>query len=58
MIRIDEALCIRCNLCASICMQSILQLAPEGIKIEDVECLDCSECFEICPTEALIKEET
>jgi len=57
MITIDETLCIKCNLCANICMQSVLHLIPSGIKVEDIECVDCTECFEICPTEALIKEE-
>jgi dihydropyrimidine dehydrogenase (NAD+) subunit PreA len=59
--RIDEASCIRCNLCYIACEdgahQSIdLVPAPEGVRprIREDDCVGCALCFLVCPVEGCI----
>jgi pyruvate formate lyase activating enzyme len=45
--------CIACGDCASVCPQQALQLAVDGVSIDDALCTRCGACVEACPTLAL-----
>ena len=57
MITIDRDQCIKCYLCVSACLQSVLKKEPEGIQVAKIDCVDCAECLDICPVEAIAKNE-
>ena len=53
----DDALCIGCNRCASVCQVDIMVPSPEQGKHPVVlypgECYYCGACVMVCPTGAV-----
>ena len=57
-VKIDEVVCINCNLCLTSCPTMILKKGPDGITVTDIDSCDgCGDCVGACPTEAITLEE-
>jgi len=57
-IKIDEALCIGCELCVNACKEGALQLVDSKAKlVEENHCDGLGRCLPICPTNAISFEE-
>lgn len=54
-LRLDQALCDDCGLCADYCPQG-LDPAVEMAKGRCLECLSCLYCFMVCPHKAILHE--
>ncbi len=52
--RIDDELCVKCGVCASICSQNaIVKLADGRYRVEAAHCIMCMCCAESCPRHAI-----
>ena len=55
-LRIDEAQCVGCAICADVCPESALAMGPNDLRpvwLED-RCTVCGECVQECPPAAII----
>lgn len=58
IIKIDEAKCIGCGLCASTCHQGAIKIIDKKAKlIHDDYCDGLGRCLPVCPTNAITLEE-
>ena len=49
--RVDEARCTRCGLCARLC--PVGNITMQGMPVYDSPCQQCMRCISFCPTEAI-----
>lgn len=56
LLKVDLELCIKCGLCAEVCPNGVIGMAPEGPKMVSPVCVVCGHCTAICPTAALDHE--
>lgn len=54
-IKTDNAKCINCNLCNSVCKMSIdiSSKAKSGEDVSDIRCVGCGHCVDACPSRTL-----
>lgn len=58
-IMVNHELCLRCNLCASICLMGIIKPAsvdglPQILSADEDNCMLCGHCEAFCPGRALV----
>ena len=53
MIRIDDAICTKCNTCSRYCMAGIIAEGPEIKKDVHRYCISCGHCVVACPSGAI-----
>jgi len=57
MVKIDQAKCIQCGLCADICTARALSLNEESAYIcKEHRCFRCAQCVTLCPVGAITME--
>jgi len=58
-IRIEEAGCILCNICAKKCPADAIKVSRDEKTwvIERMRCVQCESCVEACPKKCLIMEQ-
>jgi len=47
----DEAICMRCGACVSVCPSEALELEYKLIISEG--CIECGDCAAVCPVDAI-----
>ncbi|MEI6520067.1 MAG: nitroreductase family protein [bacterium] len=56
-LKIDDALCTRCGLCAKDCIVRIIAQVGDAVPVivpdDEVKCVKCQHCLAVCPTGAL-----
>lgn len=51
---LDEALCIGCGSCASVCPHRVFSMEERKAKIIDLDgCMECGACATNCPVNAI-----
>jgi heterodisulfide reductase subunit A-like polyferredoxin len=53
MIRIDEAICTKCNTCSRHCVAGIIAEGPEIREEVRKYCILCGHCAVVCPSGAI-----
>lgn len=56
LLKVNQALCIKCGLCAEVCPNGVIGMATEGPQTISEDCIICGHCMAICPTAALDHE--
>jgi ferredoxin len=51
--RIDEAACVKCGTCVSVCPNKAISMGVEGVLIDYSKCIACFCCQESCPYSAI-----
>jgi ferredoxin len=49
---VDDALCTRCGICASICPNEAIVI-EQAVRIDEERCLGCGACVQQCPSSAI-----
>ena len=53
-LELDEAKCVGCGICLSVCPHAVLGMNNGDVLIENRDaCMECGACARNCPTEAL-----
>lgn len=53
--KIDDALCVKCGVCAEICSQKAIRRLDDGrYRVEGARCIICMCCAESCPRHAIL----
>lgn len=50
---IDDATCVKCQICAKSCPAGCITVTEEGSSIDYKRCVNCFCCFELCPHNAV-----
>jgi NAD-dependent dihydropyrimidine dehydrogenase PreA subunit len=58
--RIDENLCIACEVCLPYCPLGVISMKGDIAVIDREECVECGACFrsQVCPVDAFVDEES
>ncbi|MFH0771490.1 MAG: DUF362 domain-containing protein [Candidatus Omnitrophota bacterium] len=51
--KINDAICKKCQLCATSCPAGCVQISDKGSSIDYKKCVSCFCCFEVCPYNAI-----
>jgi ferredoxin len=53
-VAVNEAECVDCGACISICPREVLSFDPDWkLRLEEERCILCGKCVEACPHKAL-----
>ncbi|NPA15709.1 MAG: 4Fe-4S dicluster domain-containing protein [Deferribacteres bacterium] len=56
MVKVDEAKCIGCGKCASVCPVSAISVVDKKAQVDERLCIGCGSCVSVCPVGALSLE--